>query len=77
MNTTALQVTQNWPHLSDPETPTLVRLVISTWLNLALKFDEPNSLELFDHLSALVGTGNLDIFNTEPRSYEGHIRRIT
>ena len=41
-------------HLSDPETPTLI---ISTWLNLAFKVDEPNSLELFDHLSALVGTG--------------------
>lgn len=41
-------------HLSDPETPTLLRLVIATWLNLALKVDEPNSFELFDHLSALV-----------------------
>ena len=40
--------------------PTLVRLIISTWLNLALKVDEPNSLELFDHLSALVGTGIIE-----------------
>jgi len=47
-------------HLSDPETPTVVRLIISTWLNLALKVDEPNSLELFDHLSALVGTGIIE-----------------
>jgi len=37
-----------------------VRLIISTWLNLALKVDEPNSLELFDHLSALVGTGIIE-----------------
>ena len=47
-------------HLSDPEMPTLVRLVISTWLNLALKVDEPNLLELFDHLSTLVGTGIIE-----------------
>jgi len=47
-------------HLSDPETPTLVQLIISTWLNLALKVDEPNSLELFDHLSVLVGTGIIE-----------------
>ena len=64
-------------HLSDPEMPTLVRLIISTWLNLALKVDEPNSLELFDHLSALVGTGIIEGINTKHRSYEGHIRRIT
>jgi len=61
-------------HLSDPETPTLI---ISTWLNLALKVDEPNSLELFDHLSALVGTGIIEGINTKHHSYEGHIRRIT
>ena len=47
-------------HLSDPETLTLVRLIISTWLNLAVKVDESNSLELFDHLSALVGTGIIE-----------------
>ena len=71
-----LQVKQNRPlsHLSDPETPTLI---ISTWLYLALKVDEPNSLELFDHLSALVGTGIIEGINTKHRSYEGHIRRIT
>ena len=61
-------------HLSDPETPTLI---ISTWLNLAFKVDEPNSLELFDHLSALVGTGIIKGTNTKHRSYEGHIGRIT
>jgi len=47
-------------HLSDPETLTLVRVIISTWLDLALKVDESNSLELFDHLSALVGTGIIE-----------------
>jgi len=37
-----------------------VRLIISTWLDLALRVDEPNSLELFDHLSALLGTGIIE-----------------
>jgi len=37
-----------------------VRLIISTWLDLALKVDESNPLELFDHLSALVGTGIIE-----------------
>ena len=76
VHASTLQVTQNRPlsRLSDPETPTLI---ISTWLNLAFKVDEPNSLELFDHLSVLVGTGIIKGTNTKHRSYEGHIGRIT
>ncbi|KAF9448472.1 hypothetical protein P691DRAFT_792581 [Macrolepiota fuliginosa MF-IS2] len=47
-------------HLSDPETPTLLRLTISTWLALTLKVDEPKSFEFFDHLCTLVVNGIIE-----------------
>ncbi|KAJ3571675.1 hypothetical protein NP233_g3604 [Leucocoprinus birnbaumii] len=46
--------------LSNPETPILLRLVISTWLNLTLKVDEPQSFEFFDHLCTLVVNGIIE-----------------
>ncbi|EKM75759.1 hypothetical protein AGABI1DRAFT_131988 [Agaricus bisporus var. burnettii JB137-S8] len=47
-------------HLSDPETPTLLRLTISTWLNLTLKVDEPGTFEFFDHLCTLVSNNIIE-----------------
>ncbi|KAF5363567.1 hypothetical protein D9756_000959 [Leucocoprinus leucothites] len=47
-------------HLTDPETPTLLRLIISTWLNLTLKVDEPHTSEFFDHLCTLVVNGIIE-----------------
>jgi len=82
VNTTTLQVTQNrplspiWPRDTDPCAAYNFNVAWSCsqsrWAQLIRAFrSSVCACRYWDH------RGNLDIFDTKPRSYESHIRRIT